>query len=169
MVLLIKCNTKKRNPFFVKKTRKYLKKNRFLLLNKFKKRIWLQKTDRDLYFTGCGFIQTVGNLHFSTENYKKPSEISISPRRITKNWQKSPFLHRELQKTDRNLHFSTENCKKLTEISVFPQRIAKNRLRRAFLSLGIFINKRMNLIFYFFWRFLLKKTRNAWFCIYLRR
>ena len=154
-----------------------------MLLNKFKKRIWLQKTDRDLYSTGCSFAQTVGNLHstgcgfiqtdrnlrFFTENYKKLTEISVFPQRITKNRQKSPFLHRELQKTDRNLHFFTENYKKPSEISVSSQRITKNRLRRVFLSLGIFINKRMNLIFHFFWRFLLKKTRNAWFFIYLRR
>ena len=39
-------------------------------------------------------------------------KISISPQRITKNRQKSPFLHGELQKTDRNLHFSTENLLK---------------------------------------------------------
>lgn len=67
-------------------------KNRFLLLNKFKKRIWLQKTDRDFYSIGCGFIQTVGNLHFSTENYKKPSEISIFLQRIAKNCLRRAFL-----------------------------------------------------------------------------
>ena len=58
----------------------------------------LQKTDR--------------NLCFSTENYKKLTEISVSPQRITKNWRKSLFLHGELQKTDRNLRFSTENLLK---------------------------------------------------------
>lgn len=123
---------KKRNQLLVKKTRKYLKKNRFLLLNKFKKRIWLQKTDRDLYSTGCSFAQTVGNLHstgcgfiqtdrnlrFSTENCKKPSEIFISSQRITKNCRKFPFLHGELQKTVGNLHFFTEDYKKPSAESI---------------------------------------------------
>ena len=107
MVLLIKCNTKKKEiNFLLKELGNTSKKNRFLLLNKFKKRIWLQKTDRDLYSTGCSFAQTVGNLHFSTENYKKLTEISVFPQRITKNRQKSPFLHRELQKTVCGEHFS---------------------------------------------------------------
>ena len=107
---------KKRNPSFVKKTRKYLKKNRFLLLNKFKKRIWLQKTDRDFYSTGCSFIQTVGNLRFSTENYKKPTEISISPRKIAKNCLRRAFLFLGIpihQRKDQIFYFFEDfYCKK---------------------------------------------------------
>ena len=156
---------KKRNQLLVKKTRKYLKKNRFLLLNKFKKRIWLQKTDRDFYSTGCSFAQTVGNLHFTgcgfiqtdrnlrffTENYKKLTEISVFPRRITKNWQKSPFFHGELQKTDRNLHFFTENCKKPSAESIsLPRNLYTSEEGSDFLLfLKIFIKKYTN-----FWLFI---------------
>ena len=50
--------------------------------------------------------KTDGNLHFSTENCKKPTEISISSRRITKNWQKSLFLHGEFAQTICGDHFS---------------------------------------------------------------
>jgi len=77
-------------------------------------------------------------------------KISISPQRITKNRQKSPFLHGELQKTDGNLHFFTENYKKPTEISISSRRICSNHLWRPFLTLEIPIHQRKDRIFYFF-------------------
>ena len=145
---------KKRNQLLVKKTRKYLKKNRFLLLSKFKERIWLQKTNRDLYFTGCGFIQTVGNLHFTGCSFAQ----TVGNLHFTG----CSFIQ-----TDRNLRFSTENYKKLTEISVSPQRITKNRLRRAFLSLGIPIHQGKDQIFYFFEDFYWKIHKFLTFYIFI--
>ena len=116
-------------------------------------RVWFHSNRRKSSFLHGELQKTVGNLHFSTENYKKLTEISISSQRITKNRQKSPFLHRELQKTVGNLHFSTENCKKLSAESFsLPRNPYTSEKGSDFLL---------------FWRFLLQKTRNAWFCIYV--
>ena len=137
---------KKRNQLLVKKTRKYLKKNRFLLLNKFKKRIWLQKTDRDLYSTGCSFAQTVGNLHSTGCSFAQ----TVGNLHFTG----CSFIQ-----TDRNLHFSTENYKKPSEISISPRRITKNHLRRPFLTLEIPIHQRKDQIFHFFLKIFIEKNK----------
>ena len=140
MVLLIKCNTKKKEiNFLLKKTRKYLKKNRFLLLNKFKKKDLITKNCRKSPFLHRELQKTDRNLHFFTENYKKLSEISISPQRITKNRRKSPFFHRELQKIVCGELFSSQESLYIRE------RI------RFFTFLKIFIEKnKKRLIFYLF-------------------